>query len=67
MKTKVNKIAEKVVSVLACVMVSVFALIFIVLAFCAAVDAIIERDLFSAIVCACASFIAWFWIDFLRN
>lgn len=67
MKSKINQIAEKVVSVSAIAMIVVFAVMFTVIAICAGINAIIDFDLFSLIVCIASAIVAQFWYDFLKK
>lgn len=66
MKSKFNQIAEKVISVSACLMVLVFAMAFTVLSVCAGISTIVDFNLLSLMACIASAMIARFWFDFLK-
>ena len=66
MKSKFNQIAEKVISVSACLMVLVFAMAFTALSVCAGISTIVDFNLLSLMACIASAMIARFWFDFLK-
>lgn len=67
MKSKINQIAEKVVSASACIMVLVFALMFTFISICAGICTIVDFDLLSLIACIASAMVARYWFDFLKK
>lgn len=59
MKSKAILIAEKIISVGACMLMTVFAGVFALMSISALVISIVERDFMSVIGCVAAGFLAW--------
>lgn len=67
MKSRINQIAERVISASTGALVVVFAIFFTVLAVCAGISAIADFDILSLIACVASAWIAQFWYDFLKD
>lgn len=61
--TKTDKIISKIVQFLGSLMMTLFSGIFAMIAICALITSIIEKDIFSAIITCFAALVAWILWD----
>ena len=63
MEAKADKIISKIVQFLGSLMMTLFSGIFAMIAICALITSIIEKDIFSVIITCFAALVAWILWD----